>query len=365
MVIEMDSIFLWGTGEIAHRVIGELHDYIFDKYDIKGFIDNSVDRQGQLFYGRYVYSPEILEKQEFDYVVILTDSFDVISRQIQIGFEFVKNRIRNKNFFYEKLLSARYRYSDDDEIKKTLLHIEKNGLDIFNYDFVNEYDSIDIDVRYDTTCHMYYVLHENKAVYFKREINTKELAKMYYRSILVEQDIRSPHRYIDDGFQVKNDDVVVDAGVAEGTFSVEVVERVSKLYLIECDPKWMEALMQTFRDYRDKVVFINKYLTSYSDGIYSSLDNLINEPVNFIKMDIEGNEWEALRGAGEIIRRSSDLRCAICAYHADGDEELIQSELKRYGLKCSTTKGYMWFPYRCKSRYVSTMLHRGIIRGEK
>ena len=82
-------------------------------------------------------------------------------------------------------------------------------------------------------------------------------------------------------------------------------------------------------------------------------------------MDIEGNEYDALLGAGQIIRRSSGIKCSICSYHTDYDEILIKDILEKYGLKYTTTRGYMYFPYTVKTKCVSTKLHRGIVRGEK
>ena len=92
---------------------------------------------------------------------------------------------------------------------------------------------------------------------------------------------------------------------------------------------------------------------------------MIQEPVNFIKMDIEGNEWDALLGAENLIRRSTELKCAACSYHTDFDEILLKDVLGRYGMKCSVTPGYMWFPYAVRTKVVSTRLCRGIVRGVK
>ena len=47
-------------------------------------------------------------------------------------------------------------------------------------------------------------------------------------------------------------------------------------------------------------------------------EHLRDEPVSFIKMDIEGAEIAALKGAAELIRRRRpDL--AICTYHSISD----------------------------------------------
>ena len=59
------------------------------------------------------------------------------------------------------------------------------------------------------------------------------------------------------------------------------------------------------------------------------------------------------------------MECAICAYHAEYDEQAIRWMLSEYGMETSTTDGYMWFPYDIKNKKVSTKLVRGIVRGVK
>ncbi len=49
------------------------------------------------------------------------------------------------------------------------------------------------------------------------------------------------------------------------------------------------------------------------------LDDILgNRPVTFIKMDIEGSELAALRGAERIIRQQRP-KLAICVYHKPED----------------------------------------------
>lgn len=59
------------------------------------------------------------------------------------------------------------------------------------------------------------------------------------------------------------------------------------------------------------------------------LDEIIkDEPVAFIKLDVEGAEMDALKGAGNTIRRDRPL-CAICIYHKPGDMLAIAHYLKQ------------------------------------
>lgn len=57
--------------------------------------------------------------------------------------------------------------------------------------------------------------------------------------------------------------------------------------------------------------------------------------VSFIKMDIEGAEWDALRGARELIVRNKP-KLAICLYHSDRDMirliELVHELVPEYKL---------------------------------
>lgn len=122
---------------------------------------------------------------------------------------------------------------------------------------------------------------------------------------------------------------------------------------------------KTFYNYREKTVIIQNYLTSLDKGKYATLDSLIKDPVNFIKMDIEGNEWDALLGAEKLIKTSENLKCAICVYHSDYDEILVKDVLSKYEMECSVTSGYMWFPFPRRKSYVSTKLCRGIVHGIK
>ena len=92
---------------------------------------------------------------------------------------------------------------------------------------------------------------------------------------------------------------------------------------------------------------------------------MINTPVNFIKMDIEGNEWDALRGSVRLIHKSKNLKMAVCAYHSDFDQKLIEGFMDENDITHTCTKGYMWFPETWRQTYVSTSLNRGIIRGIK
>lgn len=367
----MRRVFIWGTGALANQYLSEGN--IFGQCDVKGFIDNDPEKQGKTYMGKMIYAPDILLKEKVDQIFIITVKYQEIYQQIVetlnvegISITPIPNRMAWFSAISKQILLNRYSETADLEIKEVLDYINKNDLHIFNYPFADKYEHLTWQVFYDMACKLFYVIHKGKRMYFARRWNTEEAVTSYYNSILMEQDKDSPHRYLDGTFQVLDGDVVVDVGVAEGNFALEVIDRVSKIYLIETDDEWAEALRETFKPYADKVVIIQKFVTSVDCGQYATLDGLISEPVDFIKMDIEGNEWEALLGARKLIMNSPTLKCAICAYHTDADEILIKHVLDEYGLKCTTTHGYMWYPFTTiRQNDISTRLCRAIVRGIK
>lgn len=357
----MKNIVIWGTGKVSKRFV---ETAIKDKdINIIGFIDNEPNNQGTTFFEKEVFGPEKLCELSFDEIVICTIYFDEIKNQIFSDFPFAVDKIRNGQYsVYLKGLISRYKNSSDEDIKEILNYLEKRDLQIFNYDFTDKYREMKVETYYDENHKMYYIKSDDKKMYFAGYLDSPEKVIKYYKSICEEQDSKSPHRYLTEGFDINEDDVVVDVGVAEGNFTLSIIDKIKKAYLIETDERWIEALRLTFKDYQDKVVFINKFITSYSFEQYEILDNLIFEPVNFIKMDIEGSECEALDGMKNLVEISPELKVVICAYHNDYDETIIKMKLSAMNFEYKASSGYMWYPY---NKSIPTKLCRGLVRGVK
>lgn len=359
----MKKVFIWGTGYVADRVFHECRT--LDQYDFIGAIDSDKKKWGQAFHGLPIMPPDILLDQYADAVIVLTDCFDEIRRQIVNDYPGIKITIENKNFFYKESVIQRYRNSKEPEIREVLDYIEKTGLDVFNYPFVEKYNDPKNKVWKDEGCGLYFVMHNGKRLYFSRKYKSEKEAGDYYNALLKEQDERSPHRYLSEECNVNEGDIVLDIGAAEGNFSLDVIDRCSHLYIFEAENDWIEALQYTFKDYADKVTFIKGFVGAYHEGTIITIDSVVDVPVNFIKMDIEGNEWDALRGAERLINNSANLKMVICSYHSDFDQELIESFMDKHHITHTCSKGYMWFPETIRQTYVSTSLNRGIVRGIK
>lgn len=94
------------------------------------------------------------------------------------------------------------------------------------------------------------------------------------------------------------------------------------------------------------------------------MDCICKDEINFLKMDIEGDEIAALRGAKRLFQNSKNVKCSICAYHRHGDEGKITELLREYGFSTSVSKGYMLFLFDPEVRE-KPELRRGVVRGRK
>lgn len=363
----MERTYIWGTGKIAKYIYNFYHD-VLESYNIVGCIDNDKNKEGRIFEGGRlcIFSPDILLDDKNCHIIILASAYQEIERQIIQNYPWMEGRTENYLVFTKRRLLMRYQGSENEEIRDILHYLKNHILDIFNYDFAMEYESKNYDILYDEQVGLYYVLFENKRMYFARYLNNKEKVCDYYRQIMLEQDFKSPHRYLSGEFQVSDGSIVIDAGVAEGNFALSVIDQVKKIYLFEPDPDWIEALNYTFAPYSDKVVIVNKYLSNFTDESTVSIDSFVTEQqIDFIKLDIEGEEYYALDGAKSKIASSVHIKCAVCTYHNEFDYIVIGQLLQNLGLSSEPSKGYMWFPYDKDGIFELPTLRRGLIRAEK
>jgi predicted RNA methylase len=188
---------------------------------------------------------------------------------------------------------------------------------------------------------MFYYPFEGKRMYFPATM-TKTKITSYIRSILIEQDINSPHRYLTDAFNVKDGDTVFDIGAAEGNFSLSIAEKASAIYIFEPDCEWLDALNATFEPWKDKVHIISKYVSDVDAENTITLDAFCKTglKVDFIKADVEGYELKLLKGAVSIISRP-DVKIGICTYHKQQDETILKSFLESHHFICEYSAGYM------------------------
>ncbi len=356
-----ERILIFGTGTGAQRVCRNID---FDNFEIVAFIDNNSSKHGNLFFGKRVVSPQEALRMLYDRIVICSVAYKEIKQQLMDIYQVNDDVICNGLYLKKHNLIEYYKDKEvDSEQQEVLDYLKSHDLQVFNYPFVEKYDDWDEPIYYDKKEQLYYVLYNNKRMYLNRKFDTKEKVREYYRSIILEQDDMSPHKYIVDGYKVKDGDIVIDAGVAEGNFALEVIDNVNKIYLVEADPLWVEALRLTFAPYKDKVDIVEAYLGDKVEDNYITIDELLKgRDVNYIKMDIEGSEIAALAGAKQTLQNADNLILNLCTYHRQSDYNEIENILKKFGYSVSPSQGYMVFLWE------DTDIHklvRGLIRAKK
>jgi len=204
-----------------------------------------------------------------------------------------------------------------------------------------------------------YVMLDGKRCYFPKDMSMNDvfLAAAFLNG--VEQHPESPHLYLTPEFDVTGDDIVVDCGAAEGNFGLGIIERVKKLYLFEPEERWQEPLRKTFAPWADKVEIVQKYISDTESNDSVTLDGFFKdkEEPTFLKMDLEGHERNALKGAEDILS-SSVRKAAVCTYHLADDHEVLSEIMKACGFRVSTSNGYMYTKFDGKEPYLRRVLIR-------
>lgn len=144
---------------------------------------------------------------------------------------------------------------------------------------------------------------------------------------------------------IKSKEVFVDGGCYDGT-NVKEFQRWSErngveetfAYAWEPDPKSMKVCKKTLDACEIPHEMVDKGVWSKQDTLYfesdekssaisssgtiavevDSIDNIIKQPVSYIKLDVEGSEYQALLGAEETIKKYKP-KLAICIYHKPED----------------------------------------------
>jgi len=170
-----------------------------------------------------------------------------------------------------------------------------------------------------------------------------------FSDVLGEQAVRI---YGDDVRGVRPGDVVLDCGAHFGGFTRTALDRGAKLVVaIEIAPENAQCLRRNFAleiasgrvivyekgvwD-KDETMVLERKNHTWADQVattgpgpsvaVTTVDNIVNElrlpAVDFIKMDIEGAERNALAGASATLKAYKP-RMAIASYHKQDDVQVI------------------------------------------
>lgn len=178
----------------------------------------------------------------------------------------------------------------------------------------------------------------------------------FYKTGRLEKIMKIPvddKEYFDTSiYPLSDSEIYVDCGAYIGDTIVDfmnTVETFKEIYAFEPDPINFEKLDKTVGKMKDREhIHIFPYATGEKEGklrfemqgglgslvshngevevLVKTLDDVISDKVSLIKMDIEGFELAALKGAKRIIQQYKP-KLAICIYHKCEDMFTIPSYL--------------------------------------
>lgn len=355
-------IVIWGMGNCMNSFMSK--PGLYKKDTIAAFVDNNEKLWGKSFHNVPILAPEELRKVKYDYIIICAlDDINIKKQMIEelnIDIKNVKTIREIEKYYTQKIIS---KYEDDksEEIQNSISHIKKNGLSVWiNY----SPDAEDYVIYRDEEKHPY-VMFEGKRIYYPDTYHfSKRNGVEYIQDIMYAQKENSPHLYLKSESIIQTGDTIIDAGTCEGNFAIRFIDKVKKAYLIESNPVWIECLERTFRPYKNKTVICNKFLTRYDSDSNITIDSLVNyEKIDFLKMDIEGAEIDALLGAKKTLLKNN-VKCSICSYHKMNDEENIKFIMGALGYQTDVSHGYMFFSYD-ENIFDTLDLRRGIVYAYK
>lgn len=247
--------------------------------------------------------------------------------------------------------------SHEKEHKNILKYICTHRMNVFNDNFRKKYKRHRIQIYYDIEEHMKFAMFKGKRLYFKRSMTDKEI-RIYYNSILTEQDQQSPHLYLTKELMQKQYRCILDIGAAEGNFSLDLVDQAEEIYIFEADEGWMEALRCTFKNYKEKVHLIRSFVSDVDSEKCRTLDHLLDDKsdIDLVKMDVEGEEISVLKGGKQLFLKNNPIYL-VCVYHYGKQEKDIREYFKGYNIK--NRNGYMVFIWQ--EKLDKPLLRRGVL----
>ncbi len=311
---KLDRVYLWGTGELGQFAYDEFKR---NNREVVGIVDNDIDKVGEYIEDTPIIGPSDLESNIT--IVICTISYGEVKRQI-------KSLSGNNCIYYEIIPFVFNEFSTYYEGFNNLIYelVENKN----KYLKIAEYCEDDI-----SKCII------SNVIKYRLTLNGDWLEEAYKKSISKNKKI-----YFDDDFiTVDKEEVFVDCGGYIGDTTSEFINfskgNYKQVYLIEPDNELLETAKKNLSNYsgikflnfgigdNQKQLRFNRHGGNGSGSVdvngefvinIEKLDDIITEKPTYIKMDIEGSEMVALKGAVKLISQYKP-KLAISVYHKKKD----------------------------------------------
>lgn len=306
---ENAKICIWGAANAGRSIKEELAKYRQDT-TVCAFIDSV--KQGEID-GVKIYKPENMPeiKNNFDYMIISTRS-DCTVIDAMLFYYDIKNYVRISPYLLKKYQFIPSKISEilnfldsekDKQLYKDLIEARITGNTDKLKEFVQKEHNITPDRKRTIKHYTSYINYDAIEVVLEggmfNGLNTivfkklfKNLKKIYAFELIYDK--------------VKNKSIA------------HIIDSLKEL----------EIIPLALWDRKEKLVFTENVAAPYSSGI--------NPPLNFIKMDIEGAEMKALKGAEQTLIKFRP-QLAISIYHSNNDMQdipiYLHNILKNYIFK--------------------------------
>lgn len=264
-----DNIYIFGAGMLGRNLLSTWG--INGKYGFKGFIDNDEKKHGTRIGNLPVIALNELEGDKGHAAIIIMNklSYDKIAKQVEMA-GFAKEQIYNFGEVYQTYIKNQYFDLENLKIKAGEKFVDCGAL--------NGETSLNLIERYGNRIYKVWMFEPDKKNVEKCKRNFSEIKETEYE--------------------------IIEKGV------------------------WSCSTRLRFDSLGNGCASINEQGRDFIDTV--KLDDILeNDAPSFIKMDIEGAELEALKGAEQIIKRVHP-KLAVSIYHRPEDIDEIPRLLLEY-----------------------------------
>lgn len=195
---------------------------------------------------------------------------------------------------------------------------------------------------------------------------------VYMNPFISNSEIAGDLKGYNRNYRLRKDDIVVDAGAYNGLFTIYAAIKVGPnghVFAFEPDPYSAHILTRNIHlnhlsnvtvikkglfSKKSRVKFdvqgvgsrlqiYNRNIPTINSIVVDSLDNMLSDlkvkKINFIKMDIEGAEIEALKGCKRTIKYNHSIHLAIASYHIVNGKKTshsLERLFRSFGLRSET-----------------------------
>lgn len=288
-------------------------------------------------------------------VQILSNCFSYITKKRLTKVDFEATLFNKRSFVINNLSEFEDSYElllDDESKRRFISYIAFKSLDSFLHRLPFDYKNLEKNIKM------------AKELKVSNTEDLYDLANMGINIKLIGDELGVIFDFIEEQYaykeivQVEKDDIVIDCGGATGDtalyFCSKGAEKVFVFEFIKSSLLKIEQQIQNNLQFNKQIKIVNNAVwntsneeLSYMDrgnasivgnkNIYpnkvvtKSIDSLVKEEntlIDFIKMDIEGAEYEALLGASKTISKQKP-KLAISVYHKENDLINIPLLLKK------------------------------------